>query len=229
MPEGRVPTPARPPPRAARRPHAYKWREAACSPARQACWPCTPVRRGTKWYPYKGTSRYPYKGTSSRYPYKGTEWYPYKGTDWYPYKGTDWYPYKGTDWYPYKGTTRYPYKGANWYPYKGTSWYPYKGTTRYPYKGTDWYPYKGTTWYPYKGTTWYPYKGTKGLTACKACTPSGQACMASTPVRRGYTPPHAICVRGGVRTPFGRAAIKPLNHLWTKCGDEKNAGESNDI
>ncbi|PLW44841.1 hypothetical protein PCANC_10798 [Puccinia coronata f. sp. avenae] len=50
--------------------------------------------------------------------------------------------------------------------------------------------------------------------ACKACTPSRTGCMASTPVWRGCTPPHTICVRGAVRTPFGRAAIKPpAQHL----------------
>ncbi|PLW28192.1 hypothetical protein PCASD_24044 [Puccinia coronata f. sp. avenae] len=187
--------------------------------------------KGTVWYPYKGTTRYPHKGTV-RYPYKGTTRYPYKGTKRYPYKGTTWYPYKGTKRYPYKGTTWYPYKGTKRYPYKGTTWYPYKGTKRYPYKGTTRYPYKGTTRYPYKGTMCggrarparppdrraWPARLSGGA-ARRAGRPHAICRRADgvrhagvcTPVWKGVQPPHAffLGVRGGVRMPFGRAAIKP--------------------
>ncbi|PLW07364.1 hypothetical protein PCASD_25562 [Puccinia coronata f. sp. avenae] len=188
--------------------------------------------KGTKRYPYKGTKRYPYKGTK-RYPYKGTKRYPYKGTKRYPYKGTEWYPYKGNTLSPYKGTKRYPYKGTVWYPCKGTVWCPYKGTVWYPYKGTVWYPYKGTKWYPYKGVPAVHAcpEGVQGLHALQTGVHGQHACLAGphaepavltpfvgvrhagvcTPGWEGVQPPHAffLGVQGGVRTPFGRAAIKP--------------------
>ncbi|PLW06224.1 hypothetical protein PCASD_26030 [Puccinia coronata f. sp. avenae] len=139
-----VQTPARPPLHAARRPHAYKWREDsrlgvrprrtgvlamhACPEGVQAL---NALRTGVH-----GRHACPARLTGTvGYPYEGTVWYPYKGTTWYPYKGTKRYPYKGTVGYPYKGTVGYPYKGTVWYSYKGTVWYPYKGTKRYPYKG----------------------------------------------------------------------------------------------
>ncbi|PLW26550.1 hypothetical protein PCASD_25074 [Puccinia coronata f. sp. avenae] len=86
---------------------------SACGPARQACWPCTPVRPGSR-KPLKSRGLR-YLGTLIRVPFGAlirVPGYPYKGTVWYPYKGTERYPYKGTVWYPYKGTERYPYKGT---------------------------------------------------------------------------------------------------------------------
>ncbi|PLW43795.1 hypothetical protein PCASD_09384 [Puccinia coronata f. sp. avenae] len=77
------------------------------------------------------------------------------------------------------------------------------------------YPYKGTEWYPYKGTERYPYKGTKGLTRADGVRHAGVC----TPVWEGVQPPHAffLGVRGGMRTPFGRAAIKPQRGSM-ECG-----------
>ncbi|PLW30251.1 hypothetical protein PCASD_19780 [Puccinia coronata f. sp. avenae] len=80
-----VQTPARPPPHAARRPHAYKWREDG--------WLGVPLRRTGVLAMHACL-----EGVQALHALR--TWYPYKGTKWYPYKGTEWYPYKGTERYP---------------------------------------------------------------------------------------------------------------------------------